>query len=75
MYINPETLQSRIDYYNKIIWELENRYKTKDCRRMNSRDRGKYINAVQQRAIAIQQYNDIIQKRQYKQQNKYYRKY
>jgi hypothetical protein len=73
-YTTPEALQSRIDYNQKIIWEIEHRYRTTDCRRMSPRDGQIYINAKRDLSKAIAEYNNLIQRRQYKQKG-YYQTY
>jgi len=70
----PEALQSRIDYNQKIIWDLEHRYRTTDCRRMSPRDAERYTVAKRNLKKAIAEYNYLIRKRQYEQKG-YYQKY
>jgi len=70
----PEALQSRIDYNQKIIWELEHRYNTTDCRRMSPKDAERYTVAKRDLKKAIAEYNYIINNRQYKTKG-YYLKY
>jgi hypothetical protein len=71
-YNTPEALQSRIDYNQKIIWGLENKYRTRDPNRMYPRDRQRYINAKRDLSKAIAEYNNLIKRRQYKQKGYYY---
>ena len=57
--VNEQTLQNRIDFYQRIIWELEDRHKTTDCMKMPPADREKYRRAQKQLKKAM----DDLQKR------------
>jgi hypothetical protein len=59
--VNEATLQQRIDFYQRIVWDLETIYNTKDPLKMDH-DTEKYRIAAKSLDIATKQLDDIQKK-------------